>query len=88
MDWIMVETLTELDALVGRYITGEAPTIHWEDSYAHMRFESAGEALEALPAAAPATAEVPGAAPQAPAQAGDKSAEVATPLADPLPQPR
>lgn len=48
MDWIMVESLADLDALIGRYITGEVPTVHWEDSYAHMRFDSADEALEAL----------------------------------------
>jgi hypothetical protein len=48
MDWVKVDSLVELDALVGRYITGEVPQIHWEDSHAHMRFESAEEGLEAL----------------------------------------
>ena len=48
MDWVRVESLPELDALIGRYITGEEPSVHWEDSHAHMRFESAEEALEAL----------------------------------------
>lgn len=48
MDWLRVESLGALDALVGRYITGEEPQVHWEDSHAHMRFESAEEALEAL----------------------------------------
>lgn len=48
MDWLRVESLDALDALVGRYITGEKPQVHWEDSHAHMRFESADEALEAL----------------------------------------
>ncbi len=48
MDWLRVETLAELDALVGRYITGEVPQVHWEDSHAHMRFDSVEEALEAL----------------------------------------
>lgn len=48
MDWLRVESLDALDALVGRYITGENPLVHWEDSHAHMRFESAEEALEAL----------------------------------------
>ncbi len=48
LDWLRVETHDALDALVGRYITGEEPQVHWEDSHAHMRFESADEALEAL----------------------------------------
>ncbi|MGB8167513.1 MAG: hypothetical protein WCF18_08470 [Chthoniobacteraceae bacterium] len=48
IDWVKVESLSALDALVGRYITGEEPQVHWEDSYAHMRFETADEALEAL----------------------------------------
>lgn len=47
-DWVKVEALEELNALVGRYITGEQPQVHWEDSHAHMRFESAEEGLEAL----------------------------------------
>ncbi len=46
--WVKVESLSALDALVGRYITGEQSQIHWEDSHAHMRFDSANEALEAL----------------------------------------
>src|SRR5260221_125186 len=48
LDWVRVESLPELDALIGRYITGEEPAVHWEDSHAHMRFESADEALDAL----------------------------------------
>lgn len=48
MEWVKVESLAALDSLVGRYITGEEPQIHWEDSHAHMRFESVDEALEAL----------------------------------------
>jgi hypothetical protein len=48
MDWLRVESFEALDALVGRYITGEQPQVHWEDSHAHMKFESAEEALEAL----------------------------------------
>lgn len=47
-DWVKVDSLVALDALVGRYITGEEPQVHWEDSHVHMRFESAQEALEAL----------------------------------------
>ena len=48
IDWLRVESLEALDALVGRYITGEEPQVHWEDSHAHMKFDSADEALEAL----------------------------------------
>ncbi len=48
MDWLRIDSLSALDALVGRYITSETPEVHWEDSYAHMRFESADEALEAM----------------------------------------
>lgn len=48
MDWLKVDSLGALDALVGRYITGEDPQVHWEDSHAHMKFDSAEEALEAL----------------------------------------
>lgn len=48
MDWVRVESLSDLNALVGRYITGEQPQVHWEDSHAHMRFESVEEGLEAL----------------------------------------
>ena len=47
-EWLRIESLPALDALVGRYITGEEPEIHWEDSYAQMRFDSAEEGLEAL----------------------------------------
>lgn len=48
LEWVKVESLAALDALVGRYITGENPRVHWEDSHAHMRFETVEEALEAL----------------------------------------
>lgn len=48
IDWVRVECLDEIDSLVGRYITGEEPEIHWEDSHAHMRFDSAEEALDAM----------------------------------------
>jgi hypothetical protein len=48
LEWVRVGSLAGLDALVGRYITGEEPLIHWEDSHAHMRFESVEEGLEAL----------------------------------------
>ena len=38
----------ELDALVGKHLTGEEPRRHWEDSYSHLRCESFEEACEAL----------------------------------------
>ena len=38
----------ELDALVGRHLTGEQPKRHWEDSHSHLRCESFEEACEAL----------------------------------------
>ena len=43
-----VGSLMELDALVGKHLTGEQPKRHWEDSYAHLRCESFEEACEAL----------------------------------------
>src|SRR5688500_8955038 len=43
-----VGTYAELDALVGRYLTGQEPETHWEDSHAQLRFDSIEEALEAL----------------------------------------
>lgn len=41
-------SLAELNSLIGRYITGEAPVTHWEDSHAQLRFDTLEEALEAL----------------------------------------
>ena len=43
LEWVRVGTLAELNALVGQYVTGEQPQVHWEDSHAHMRFESVQE---------------------------------------------
>jgi hypothetical protein len=43
-----IGSLTEIDALVGEMIMRETPAVHWEDSYAHFRFESLNEALEAM----------------------------------------
>jgi hypothetical protein len=48
MAQVHVESLAELDALVGRYVTGEKPQSHWEDSHAGLHFDSLEEALEAL----------------------------------------
>jgi hypothetical protein len=43
-----IQSLRELDALVGEHITGETPEIYWEDAHAHFRFESEDEAVETL----------------------------------------
>ena len=43
-----VNTLRELDALVGMRVTGEQPEVYWEDAHAVFRFETEHEALEAL----------------------------------------
>ena len=44
---IRVRSLAELDALVGKYLTGETPRVHWVDSHTQFQFESVEEALEA-----------------------------------------
>jgi hypothetical protein len=48
MTRVRVGTLRELDALVGKYLTGEVPQTYWEDSQSFLRFESIEEALNAL----------------------------------------
>ena len=45
---VRVSTLRELDALVGKYLTGEPPQTYWEDSHSFLRFDSIEEALNAL----------------------------------------
>ena len=45
---VRVGTLREIDALVGKYLTGEAPQTYWEDSHSFLRFDSIEEALNAL----------------------------------------
>ncbi len=45
---VRVGTLRELDALVGKYLTGEPPQTYWEDSLSYLRFDSIEEALNAL----------------------------------------
>ncbi len=44
---ICVRTLRELDALVGKYLTGETPCVHWVNLHTDFRFDSIEEALEA-----------------------------------------
>ncbi len=41
-------SLSDLDALVGDYITGEKPAVQWMDSHALFRFETRREATAAL----------------------------------------
>ena len=43
-----VESLTQLDALVGRHVMGCSPRVYWEDSYTQWRFDTLPEALEAM----------------------------------------
>ena len=43
-----VGSLEDIDALVGDRVMHEFPTIHWEDTYAHFRFDSVDEAIEAF----------------------------------------
>ena len=43
-----VESLTQLDALVGRHVMGCAPRVYWEDSYTQWRFDTLPEAFEAM----------------------------------------
>ena len=45
---VRVGTLRELDALVGKYLTGETPQTYWEDSHSYLRFDSIEEALSTL----------------------------------------
>jgi len=45
---IRVASLSQLDALVGEYVTGDAPEIAWQDSYGLFRFTSRTEAEEAI----------------------------------------
>ena len=45
---ICVRSLAELDALVGKYLTGEAPRVHWVDTHTQFQFESVEEAVESI----------------------------------------
>ena len=45
---IRVASLSQLDALVGEYVTGEPPEVAWQDSYGLFRFISREEAEEAI----------------------------------------
>jgi hypothetical protein len=45
---VRVASLSQLDALVGEHVTGDAPEIVWQDSYGLFRFQSRTEAEEAI----------------------------------------
>lgn len=45
---ISVRSLAELDALVGEYLTGETPLMHWVNSHTDFEFDSVEEAVEAM----------------------------------------
>ena len=45
---ICVRSLAELDALVGRYLTGETPRVHWVDTHTQFQFDSVEEAVESV----------------------------------------
>jgi hypothetical protein len=45
---VRISSLRELDALVGKYLTGDQPKTFWEDSHSYLRFESLEEALDTL----------------------------------------
>ena len=45
---VRVNTMRELDALVGEHLTHEMPEVYWEDAHAVFRFETESEALEAI----------------------------------------
>ncbi len=48
MERLRIASLKELDALVGKYLTKEAPQIFWEEQEVCLRFDSVEEALEAM----------------------------------------
>ena len=45
---ISVSTLSDLDALVGKHLTGETPCVHWMNSRSDFQFDSVEEAVEAV----------------------------------------
>ena len=45
---ISVSSLAELDALVGKYLTGETPHVQWVDTRTLFEFESVEEAVESV----------------------------------------
>ena len=45
---VRVRSPAELDALVGKYLTGETPCVHWINSNTDFWFDSVEEAVEAV----------------------------------------
>ena len=45
---VRVASLSQLDALVGEYVTGDAPDVAWQDSHGLFCFNSRDEAEEAI----------------------------------------
>ena len=45
---ICVCSLAELDAIVGKYLTGETPRVHWVDTHTQFQFDSVEEAVESV----------------------------------------
>jgi hypothetical protein len=45
---VRVASLSQLDALVGEHVTGDAPDVAWQDSYGLFRFTTRDEAEEAI----------------------------------------
>ena len=45
---VRVASLSQLDALVGEYVTGVTPEVAWQDCYGLFRFASRDEAEEAI----------------------------------------
>lgn len=45
---LCVSSLQELDALVGKHLTGERPRVHWLNTRMDFRFETIEEAVESV----------------------------------------
>ncbi len=45
---VKIESLEQLDAMVGRYVMHDSPEIYWEHTCSHWRFDNLSEALDAL----------------------------------------
>lgn len=45
---VKVASLDQLDALVGRYVMDDSPRVYWEHKHSQWRFDSLGDALNAL----------------------------------------
>jgi len=45
---LRIGSLTQLDELVGQFVAGENPPVHWEDVRTQFRFDTMEEAADAL----------------------------------------